>query len=747
MPKSRRLSLEALEDRSVPAVVLAPISAEQVSTTSPTYIPVTVTNTPAGPVTTTATSDNAGLAVSVIAPGRSVRFDVSGKTAAGANYSGSLTLRLFDDAAPLAAQRIVDLANSGFYNGKLFHRVIPDFVIQGGSPTGTGVGGSSLPDFVDEFSANYTFASNGVLAMANAGDDNNNSQFFITALDEPLARRAEFLNFNHSIFGILTEGFDAYRNTINTPRNSADKPLTDVVITSATVFNDRENAVLRLTPLAGFSGAANVAVSATDGSGAPFAESFAATATASTNNSRAFLNPPGALSTPANTPLTVQFSATDLERDPLTFAVRGTNFSGVPAGVTVSVNASTGVATFTPPTDFVGTVQFKVGVRDQTNRGGTGSTLDDASNYDTQLVTLTVTAPVRLNVPTSATTGQSVLIVAAVGPLQSGSTGGTVTFRTPSGILGTSAVGTDGYASINATFPTSGTVQVSATFTPAKAGEVGGEAVPATIAVSDPGTTAPPVTPPTTPPVTPPPTTPPPTTPPTTPPVVSVVGAAAGSAPTVSVTVNGVTSTFAAYEVTFTGGVRAASADVTGDGVPDIVVTPGAGGGPVVKVFDLAGNLLYSTMIFEETFRGGLNLALGDSANLGYAQITVGAGSGGGPRVSVIDAKNRSVLQNYFAGNAEERGGVAVSLVADSTTPTKLNLVAQTPTATNTYTGATGQPVSATSTATSPPATATPAATTGAGTTGTASSAGSTAGAASLRMMLASTDLSDPAAV
>src|SRR6185369_17505590 len=106
----------------------------------------------------------------------------------------------------------------GFYNGLTFHRVIQDFVAQGGDPTGTGSGGSgtTLPD---EFASDLTFTSNGLLAMANAGDDTGDSQFFITDVDETLAQLPQHLNFQHTIFGILTSGFDTFRKLIGTPAN------------------------------------------------------------------------------------------------------------------------------------------------------------------------------------------------------------------------------------------------------------------------------------------------------------------------------------------------------------------------------------------------------------------------------------------------------------------------------------------------------------------------------------------------
>ena len=154
-------------------------------------------------------------------------------------------------------------------------------------------------------------------------------------------------------------------------------------------------------------------------------------------------------------------------------------------------------------------------------------------------------------------------------------------------------------------------------------------------------------------------------TPPIAPSPLVVVGAEPGVAPVVKVLNNdgSVRFQFFAYEPTFTGGVLTAVADVTGDGVPDIVVVPRAGGGSLVKVFSsVDGSLEKSLQVFEPSFRGGLSLAVGDLAGSGVSQVVVGAGFGGGPRVSVWDVRVNAVVQNFFAHDAARRGGVEVAL-------------------------------------------------------------------------------------
>ncbi len=114
---------------------------------------------------------------------------------------GEMRLSLFDDEAPITVNNFVFLANQGFYDGTTFHRVLADFMAQGGDPTGTGGGGPGYT-FEDELDTGFTFDRRGLLAMANAGANTNGSQFFITFVETP------HLDGLHTIFGELTEGDD-----------------------------------------------------------------------------------------------------------------------------------------------------------------------------------------------------------------------------------------------------------------------------------------------------------------------------------------------------------------------------------------------------------------------------------------------------------------------------------------------------------------------------------------------------------
>ncbi|MFA6218047.1 MAG: peptidylprolyl isomerase [Candidatus Omnitrophota bacterium] len=144
---------------------------------------------------------------------------------------GTIELKLFPSVAPKAVENFIGLVEKGYYKGIIFHRVIKDFMIQGGDPTGTGRGGESLwgAPFEDEFSSAVKFDKPGILAMANAGPHTNGSQFFITTKPTP------WLNMKHTIFGEVIAGYDIIQKIENTPTASFDKPQTDQKIINAYV--------------------------------------------------------------------------------------------------------------------------------------------------------------------------------------------------------------------------------------------------------------------------------------------------------------------------------------------------------------------------------------------------------------------------------------------------------------------------------------------------------------------------------
>ena len=138
---------------------------------------------------------------------------------------GIIKIRLFPEQAPKTVENFTTLAKRGYYEGVIFHRVIPGFMIQGGDPTGTGRGGESAwgGKFEDEFSPELSNIK-GSISMANAGPNTNGSQFFINDADNT------FLDGKHTVFGQVFEGMDVVEKIINTPRNAADKPIEDMVM-------------------------------------------------------------------------------------------------------------------------------------------------------------------------------------------------------------------------------------------------------------------------------------------------------------------------------------------------------------------------------------------------------------------------------------------------------------------------------------------------------------------------------------
>jgi cyclophilin family peptidyl-prolyl cis-trans isomerase len=145
---------------------------------------------------------------------------------------GTVEIELFDKKTPKTVENFVGLAEKGYYDGIVFHRVIDKFMIQGGDPTGTGRGGESLwgKKFEDEFVPAIVFDEPGYLAMANAGPNTNGSQFFITVIPTP------WLNGHHTIFGKVINGMDVVYDISKVETSKpGDKPVKDVKIEKLTI--------------------------------------------------------------------------------------------------------------------------------------------------------------------------------------------------------------------------------------------------------------------------------------------------------------------------------------------------------------------------------------------------------------------------------------------------------------------------------------------------------------------------------
>ena len=142
---------------------------------------------------------------------------------------GNIEIKLKVDLAPKACENFIKLAEKGYYNGLIFHRVIKGFMIQGGDPTGTGSGGVSIwgKAFEDELTPVAKFDAPGILAMANSGPNTNGSQFFITCSKTP------WLNMRHTIFGEVVSGLEVVQKIENTPVNTEDRPIAEQKIIRA----------------------------------------------------------------------------------------------------------------------------------------------------------------------------------------------------------------------------------------------------------------------------------------------------------------------------------------------------------------------------------------------------------------------------------------------------------------------------------------------------------------------------------
>ncbi len=144
---------------------------------------------------------------------------------------GTIEIELFADKAPKTVENFIGLSEKGYYDGIIFHRVIDNFMIQGGDPTGTGRGGESLwgGSFADEFNPELKHDAPGILSMANAGPNTNGSQFFITLVPTP------WLDGKHSVFGKVINGMEVVENIGKAKTGAMDKPLEKIVIEKITI--------------------------------------------------------------------------------------------------------------------------------------------------------------------------------------------------------------------------------------------------------------------------------------------------------------------------------------------------------------------------------------------------------------------------------------------------------------------------------------------------------------------------------
>jgi cyclophilin family peptidyl-prolyl cis-trans isomerase len=296
--------------------------------------PITASDPDGGPLKYKVTSDNPKITVSVrtALPKLKIQVDhVGNGTPEDPAFSGELQFAMLRDIAPLTVHNIAGFAQGRYYNyngdpapnfrNQILHRIAdldeneePDgsFIIQGGDPSGSGLGGPGF-QYENEFHASALFVGRGQLAMANAGINattnkaTNGSQFFIT-LGQP-----RFLDFNHTIFGQLLRGWDLIETIADVPRNSSDKPLVDIKLTSAVVEQNFSDAILLLSATA--PGTGKIKVTVTDANGEEDIEEFTVTAYKDTRNTPPFLRPVPNQSVETDKILGIPLSSVDLESD------------------------------------------------------------------------------------------------------------------------------------------------------------------------------------------------------------------------------------------------------------------------------------------------------------------------------------------------------------------------------------------------------------------------------------------------
>lgn len=327
---------------TLPSAVTVPFGA-------PLHIPITASDTDGDALSIEiSVSDPTAVESFVPSSNRSLELNVT-------NF-GTMTFELFESRAPSTTGRIIELTEAGFYDDVIFHRVIDGFVIQGGDPTGTGRGGSDLGDFDDEFHVDLLHTGPGVLAMAKADDDTNDSQFYITETATP------FLDFNHSVFGHLTSGEDVRDAISNASVDFRDSPSEPIVIESARIIDDQQNGVLMLKALQLPASPVDVMVTVNDGQDS-VSQSIQVSVVEDFHNHQPFLRSfPETLETGLNDELTFQFEAVDLEGDSILFESFAEN------ELVQHEIGDDGLLRMRPPEDFLG--ELRMAVRVSPNRIG-----------------------------------------------------------------------------------------------------------------------------------------------------------------------------------------------------------------------------------------------------------------------------------------------------------------------------------------------------------------------------------------
>ena len=507
---------EALESRHLMASdpTLAALPNIVLNGGSPQWVALDGFDADGGTLTFTATSSNPLVTTNIPTGNSTVKMSVAG--------FGDMYFQLFEHLVPRVTGRIKQLVELGFYddtatNTITFHRILNDFVIQAGDPTGTGSGGSPLPDFDDQFHVDLQHNRSGLLSMAKTSDDTNDSQFFITeernesqfitltgsptggtftlnyfgqttpaiafnnsgdftaiaasiktaleglsrigtgnvvvthdpernpqtnqitenrrwrvdfvsalghqevvnltatdnltggsnpAVNIREQKSARHLDFNHSIFGILTQG-ESVRDAIsNVTTNSSGTPTNPPIISNVDVIVDPENGALLLKAPEGASGETDITVRVTDAQGNFTERTFHVLVTPDGMNGAPFLGEINPVSATPGQQVLIPLTFTDVENHAPIFAAakpqgNTVNYTITNVNAQGEINDGSSVVKITPPAGFVGSFNVLVGVK--------GGTATDTGEFDTQVVTVTVAAaaPSAIDLLVASDTGFS----------------------------------------------------------------------------------------------------------------------------------------------------------------------------------------------------------------------------------------------------------------------------------------------------------------------------------------------------
>jgi cyclophilin family peptidyl-prolyl cis-trans isomerase len=352
-------------------------------------MPVTATDAQPGPLQfkVESVSWRAVQAAFASPTNRSLRLDITGVDSNETPFVGTIVLQLFEDLAPRTTARIIELVQSHFYDGLIFHRIVPDFVCQTGDPTGTGQNGSGL-NLDDEYHPTLQYTGFGQLGLAKSAglfgtiiDDSGDSQIFITdvdlAVDTPEKPSPRSFDFKYPLFGQVTRGFDIVDKLINTPVNN-ESPIHSNILQQAAIIADPHAAVLRLTALRGFTGDVTVVISATNAQKQKATQALRVRVVANPINTPPFLGPlPASLlitqAMAASFPLTV----TDLDDDDVNLRLLDDATQNFPTNVQAFLD-SRDQLWLLPDLTFTGTTHLVLGVTDYRHP------------YDSQKFTLTI---------------------------------------------------------------------------------------------------------------------------------------------------------------------------------------------------------------------------------------------------------------------------------------------------------------------------------------------------------------------